>query len=150
MAITHGDLLDLPLDGPVVASVATVSGRGYWMIGSDGGVFAFGDAEFHGSTGGMSLDRPVVGLAPDPDGAGYWLVAADGGVFAFDAPFRGSLPAVLAGVELNRPVVALVAYGNGYVMLGSDGGAFSFSDLAFLGSLGGDPPESDVVAIAAF
>ncbi len=149
-ATGHGDLLGIALDGRVIASVATVTGEGYWMVGADGGVFAFGDAEFHGSTGGMTLDRPVVGLAPDPDGEGYWLVAADGGVFAFDAPFRGSLPAVLAGLDLNRPIVALVAYGDGYVMLGSDGGAFSFSDKPFLGSLGDDPPDSDVVAIAAF
>ncbi len=145
-----GDVSNLTLRGPVIASVATVSGNGYWMVGDDGGVFAFGDAEFHGSTGAMTLDQPVVGLAPDPDGDGYWLVAADGGAFAFDAPFRGSLPGILNGTPLARPIVGMVAYGDGYVMLGADGGTFSFSDKPFLGSLGANPPDSDVVAIAAF
>jgi len=145
-----GDVSELTLDGPVVASVATPSGLGYWMIGSDGGVFAFGDAKFRGSTGGMSLDAPVVGMAPDPDGDGYWLVAGDGGVFAYSAPFNGSVPGYLPPVQLQAPIVAMVSYGSGYVMLGSDGGAFSFSELAFLGSLGANPPNTPVVAIAAF
>jgi hypothetical protein len=34
-------------------------------VASDGGVFAFGDAGYHGSTGGKPLNRPVVGVAPD-------------------------------------------------------------------------------------
>ena len=29
-----------PLNGPVVAMAATRTGRGYWMVASDGGVFA--------------------------------------------------------------------------------------------------------------
>ena len=100
--------------------------------------------------GGIPLNAPVVGMSPDPDGNGYWLVGGDGGAFAFEAPFRGSIPGILGGLPLQGDIVAIVAYGNGYVMLGSDGGAFSFSDLAFLGSLGDDPPDTPVVAIAAF
>jgi ribosomal protein L24E len=70
---------------------ATPDGRGYWLVASDGGVFAFGDAAFHGSTGAIHLNRPIVGMAATPDGRGYWLVASDGGVFAFgDAAFDGS------------------------------------------------------------
>ena len=52
-------------------------------MGSDGGVFAFGDAGFYGSMGGQELNAPMVGMAATPDGKGYWLVGADGGVFAF-------------------------------------------------------------------
>jgi len=58
-------------------------GGGYWLVASDGGIFAFGDAAFHGSMGGHFLDAPVVGMAASPDGGGYWLVASDGGIFAF-------------------------------------------------------------------
>jgi hypothetical protein len=36
---------------------------GYWLVGSDGGVFAF-DAPFDGSMGGQHLNRPIVGMAP--------------------------------------------------------------------------------------
>ena len=69
---------------------ATPDGKGYWLVASDGGVFAFGDASFYGSTGAppQPTDR---GHGRHPDGSGYWLVAADGGVFAFgDAGFYGS------------------------------------------------------------
>ena len=31
----------------------TPSGNGYWLVASDGGIFTFGDATFHGSTGGI-------------------------------------------------------------------------------------------------
>ena len=27
----------------------TPTGKGYWLVASDGGVFAFGDAGFHGA-----------------------------------------------------------------------------------------------------
>ncbi len=30
---------------------ATPTGRGYWLVATDGGIFAFGDAGFFGSTG---------------------------------------------------------------------------------------------------
>jgi hypothetical protein len=145
----YGDMSHVALNGPVIASAATASGRGYYLVGSDGGVFAFGDAAFHGSTGAMRLNQPVVGIAPTLDGSGYWLVAADGGIFAFGAPFRGSVPGVLApGARLNRPVIGALAYGDGYALVASDGGAFVFSSAPFLGSLGGNPPQHPVLGIA--
>jgi hypothetical protein len=33
---------------PVVGLAATPSGRGYWLVAAHGGVFAFGDAVYHG------------------------------------------------------------------------------------------------------
>ena len=69
------------LNKPVVGMAPTSDGKGYWLVAADGGIFAFGDAAFHGSTGAMRLNKPVVGMAPTPDGKGYWLVAADGGIF---------------------------------------------------------------------
>jgi hypothetical protein len=75
---------------------------------------------------------------------GYWLVAADGGVFAFQAGFRGSM----GGQRLNAPVTGMVPYGDGYLMVGSDGGAFNFSSQPFSGSLGAAPPNRPVAAVA--
>jgi type VII secretion-associated serine protease mycosin len=140
-----GDLGDVTLNGPVLDSIATPSGRGYYMVAADGGIFSFGDARFFGSMGGITLNAPVQSLVPDPDGTGYWLVAADGGVFSFEAGFRGSL----GGITLNAPVTGMVPFGSGYLMVATDGGIFNFSDRPFHGSLGADPTEHPIVAVAA-
>ena len=77
-------------------------------MASDGGIFSFGDAAFHGSTGAIRLSRPIVGMAGTPDGEGYWLVASDGGIFSFgDATFSGSTGAI----RLNQPIVGATAPG---------------------------------------
>jgi hypothetical protein len=76
------------------------------MVASDGGIFAFGDAAFFGSTGNLRLNRPIVSMEPTKDGNGYWLVATDGGIFAFgNAPFLGST----GNIRLNQPIVDMAA-----------------------------------------
>jgi hypothetical protein len=74
------------------------------MVGSDGGVFAFGDAGFLGSLPGISIHVfNIVGVVPTSDAAGYWMVGSDGGVFALgDAGFVGSLPGL--GIHVNNIV----------------------------------------------
>ena len=121
--------------------------HGYWLVGSDGGIFSFGTAQFHGSTGSLKLQRPVVGMSPTSDRGGYWLVASDGGVFAFgDAGFVGSIPGLglhPAGSGLLKslaaPIVGMVPSrdGGGYFMVASDGGVFAFGDAHFAGSCPG-------------
>ncbi len=116
------------------------------MVGSDGGIFSFGDAHFHGSTGHLKLNKPIVGISPTANNKGYWLVGSDGGVFAFNAPFRGSM----GGTHLNKSVDGLVGFGNGYLMAASDGGIFDFSTKPFLGSLATHPPSAPIIGLAAF
>ncbi|HEY6472091.1 MAG TPA: Ig-like domain repeat protein, partial [Acidimicrobiales bacterium] len=121
--------------------------RGYWLVGSDGGIFSFGQAHFYGSMGGIPLQRPVVGITPTHDKHGYWLVASDGGIFSFgDSNFYGSIPGLgihpagsgQAG-SLDAPIVGMVpsSDGNGYFMVASDGGVFAFGDARFAGSCPG-------------
>ena len=87
-----GTLAFTPLNQPIVGMAPTADGGGYWMVATDGGIFAFGDAAFYGSMGGKPLNKPIVGMAATADGKGYWLVASDGGLFAFgDAGFHGSM-----------------------------------------------------------
>jgi len=71
--------------------VRTRSGAGYYIVGADGGVFAYGDAQFYGSMGGQAMNAPIVGMELTSSGAGYWLLGQDGGIFAFgDAQFYGA------------------------------------------------------------
>lgn len=113
----------------------SASERGYWVLGTDGGVFTYGAAPYYGSTGGMRLNAPALQMAARPQGDGYWLVAGDGGIFSFGAArFHGSMGAA----RLNQPIVGMAATpsGAGYWLVASDGGIFSFGDAAFFGSTG--------------
>jgi Cu/Zn superoxide dismutase len=96
-------------------------GASYWTAASDGGVFAHGDAGFHGSSAGAPLNSPIVAMAVAPDRLGYYLAAADGGVFAHGgAKFAGSA----AGSKLNAPVVAMaVPTSDAVAMLRNQAGA---------------------------
>ncbi len=127
---------------------APIDRLGYWMVASDGGIFAFGDAGFLGSTGAIKLNSPIVGMARTVTGRGYWLVAADGGIFTFgDAAFLGST----GDRKLNSPIVGMAATGTGrgYWLVAADGGIFTFGDARFLGSAGGGRLNAPVVAMAA-
>ena len=135
-------------NAPIVGMAPTPNGLGYWMVGSDGGIFSFGDAKFYGSEGGAHLNKPVVGMASTPDGGGYWLVAADGGVFSFgNAKYWGST----GHIVLNKPVVGMAATpdGGGYWLVAADGGVFSFGDAKFWGSTGHIVLNKPVVGMAA-
>jgi Peptidase A4 family len=149
--------------GQTIASTGAISGaaavggtftisyvplpHGYWLVGSDGGIFTFGTALFYGSTGSLHLQRPVVGIVPTADRGGYWLDASDGGVFSYgDTQFYGSIPGLglhPAGSgqpnSLNAPIVGMVPShdDNGYFMVASDGGVFAFGDAHFAGSCPG-------------
>lgn len=117
-------------EGPPVAG-------GYWLVGQDGGVFAFGSAKFYGSSAQVGTgtgDNTIVAMAPTADGRGYWLVSQAGGVFPFgDAQFYGSI----ISMDLTEgPVVGMAASpdGRGYYMLDGGGGVYAFGDAHFEGS----------------
>jgi hypothetical protein len=121
---------------PVVGMAPTSDGGGYWLVGANGSVQAFGDATWQGDLSGLALNKPIVGMAPTSDGKGYWLDASDGGIFSFgDAQFYGSM----GGSHLNQPMVSMASVpdGHGYWMVAADGGIFSFGDAQFYGSMGG-------------
>ncbi|MGH9012086.1 MAG: N-acetylmuramoyl-L-alanine amidase, partial [Acidimicrobiia bacterium] len=79
--------------GPTVAIAASPDGKGYWLLGRDGGVFSFG-VPFHGSVGDRQPYGKAVELRPTDSGAGYYVAGTDGAVFAFgDADRRRERPA---------------------------------------------------------
>jgi hypothetical protein len=152
---TEFDLVVGPSDPPapqlvsahIVGIAATADGNGYWEVGADGAIYAFGDAVNYGSLAGVSLNKPIVAMAATPDGKGYWLLGGDGGVFTFgDARFFGSV----GGRALNQPVVGMAATpdGNGYWLVAADGGIFTFGDAPFEGSTGAIHLEKPVVGMA--
>ena len=116
------------LNAPIVGMASSADGGGYWLVGSDGGIYAFGDAPFDGSLPGLNVHvNNVVGMAAT-SGNGYWLVGSDGGIYSFDANFYGSM----GGKTLSAPVSSMTArpQSDGYWLTGQDGAIYSFGNAA--------------------
>ncbi|HEV7534205.1 MAG TPA: hypothetical protein VGP90_01145, partial [Acidimicrobiia bacterium] len=115
----------------------TVTGDGYWIVDSAGGVASLGDAVYRGApaAGVLAKGETVTSLSSTRTGAGYWMFTNLGRVLPFgDAKFFGDM----SKVKLNGPVRSSVPTptGNGYYMVASDGGIFAFGDARFYGSTG--------------
>ena len=41
----------------------TPDGLGYWLVGSDGAIYNYGDAVSYGSLRGTHLNQPIVGMS---------------------------------------------------------------------------------------
>ena len=78
--------------GPTTQTTTPAAGArgGYWMVGADGKVYAFGTALKYGDAG-ITPGSSAVDLEPTPSGNGYWVVDDAGGVSSFgDAVYRGA------------------------------------------------------------
>jgi hypothetical protein len=137
------------LNKPIIGIAATADGKGIWLVASDGGVFAYGDAPFYGSMGGQPLNQPITGIESDTAAGGYWLVAYDGGLFNFHAGYScGSLGGQgysgVVGMALNAPNL-------GYWLVTSDGSIFAlagFCDTPYYGDISGAHLDAPVVGVA--
>ena len=136
----------------IVGIANTADGKGYWLVGNDGGVFSYGDAHFYGSlpSRGITPAAAIVGIAATHDHKGYWLVGADGGVFGFgDAHFYGSA-AIQARAGVPVVGMAPTPHGKGYWLAGAEFSTFHFGDakLIFLDSADLSRVNQPVVGIA--
>jgi FG-GAP-like repeat len=132
---------------PFSVPAGAAAPRGYWVLGYDGGLFAFGGAPFFGSIAGRLNGAAAVGMQASPSGNGYYILTNRGEIHPFgDARSHGSM----AGIPLNAPIIALAPTpsGNGYWLLGRDGGVFSFGDARFFGSTGGMSLNAPVISMA--
>jgi hypothetical protein len=121
------------LNSPIVGMASTSTGRGYWLVAADGGIFTFGDARFYGSAGGFYLGAPVVGITTTPRGHGYWLATANGQVLHF-----GDARA-LPGVVSPNPIVGLTrtATGAGLWLVASNGAVYTSGRAPYAGGATG-------------
>ena len=150
---TNGDTGSWNFALTVMAAAPTAPAGSYDLVGSDGGVFVFGEpgVGFFGSLPGIGVHvNDIVGMVTTSDNRGYYLVGSDGGVFAFgDATFDGSLPGI--GVHVDDIVgISPTANDGGYFLVGKDGGVFAFGNALFEGSLPGlGIHVNDIVGFAA-
>lgn len=122
-------------------------GDGYWMLGSDGAVYAFGSARVLGDPRTAIFQRfgagwkviegtGAVKLEPTPSGNGYWIVDSQGTVYPYgDAKAIGSLgPGALAPGELVSSISA-TPNGDGYWVFTNRGRVVPFGAAVSYGDM---------------
>src|SRR5581483_9446147 len=112
------------------------SGRaGYWMLGSDGKVYAFGEAKNLGApalVGGAT----AADLEATPTGDGYWIVDSLGHVYAYgDATALGGIDAGRLAPGETVTSLSATPSGKGYWVFTTKGRAVSFGDAVFYGDM---------------
>ncbi|HZQ28839.1 MAG TPA: choice-of-anchor D domain-containing protein [Acidimicrobiales bacterium] len=141
--------LDVLSDAPDAHVVLQGKGAppGYFLVAEDGGIFALGDAAFHGSAAPLTR-TPVHAMATTPSGQGYWEVSEDGTVFAFG----DANPAfhLAPGFKLNQPIVGMSATinGDGLWLVAEDGGVFALGNAPYYGSMGGIPLNAPIIGMS--
>ncbi len=124
---------------------------GYWMLGSDGKVYAYGQAAHLGDPSAvLPADVKVVHLEPTPSGNGYWILDSRGGVYAFgDASAPGSV--VVSQLKPGEKVTSLSATpsAKGYWVFTNRGRAMAFGDATPFGDMSGIPLNGPVLGSVA-
>lgn len=83
----------IPGGAPSVAAAWTPSGNGYWILGADGSIKEFGDAQWHGGLSDVDYDGNRVPIGVIAAGiSGYIIVTQDpsGDSSPYDGYFFGS------------------------------------------------------------
>jgi hypothetical protein len=120
-----------------------VHSNGYWMLGADGHVYAFG-----GAKGFSGFVANAVAMAPRRDGTGYWVVDRAGHVFTYGtALFYGGAPALGAGEIVST--ISTTQNDGGYWLFTNKGRAFPFGNAGRFGDMSGVPLNGPIVASVA-
>ena len=120
-----------PWTPPTTSPPAPVR-SGYWMLGVDGRVYAFGDAAFIGDA--PVAGNPAVDLEDTPSGSGYWVTDAAGHVFAFgDAPYLGGSPALARGEAVTS--ISGTPRGGGYWLFTDRGRVVPYGNAGHFGDM---------------
>ena len=140
-----GSGLTPSLNQPIVGMVPSADGRGYFMVAADGGVFAFGNAQFEGSCPAIGgCGAPARAVVPDGSGGGYWVVTKWGHVQTFGNAQNYGQPA-LQDVQVTSAV--RTADGRGYWILFRNGVVYRYGDAPSYGSLpAGSTPGYDIAS----
>ena len=126
------------------ATATPNAGKGYWMLGVDGTVYAFGQSPFCGHAPNYFPYEFAVDIVAFPDGSGYWTLDDGGYVEALSC----SDAVYSKGYELNNffadrligdevPVsMSALPDGSGYWVFTDRGRALPFGSAQWYGDMG--------------
>jgi carboxypeptidase family protein/fibronectin type III domain protein len=104
---------------------------GYWMLGSDGKVYTFGNAPQLGNGNADAVD-----VEPTPTGKGYWILSKGGTVQAFgDATNLGDVDRGKLAKGEEPASLSATPTGRGYWVFTNRGRAVAFGDAPHLGDM---------------
>ncbi|MEO1064732.1 MAG: hypothetical protein AAFZ07_25215 [Actinomycetota bacterium] len=110
---------------------------GYWMLGDNGNVHRFGDAEFHGGARAAveGAAARAVDIEPSPTGDGYWILDDSGEVHAFGGAV--DLGDVVDSLPVGESAASLSATptGDGYWIFTDRGRTLGFGLAEFYGDV---------------
>jgi len=110
------------------------------------GIFAYGDALFHGSAGATHLNAPIVGMAATPDGGATGWSPPTGDLRLR----RRSLPRVRRRQPAQQAIVGMAATLMVGLLAGRRRrGIFAYGDALFHGSAGASPLKKPIVGMVA-
>jgi RHS repeat-associated protein len=128
----------------IVGMAVTPTGKGYWLVGSDGTRYPHGDAETVGTASPPPYANPIKGIVANPLG-GYYLYTAHGNVYnSTDATWYGS-----DTTQTNITGMAVTHTGKGYWLIGSDGTRHPHGDATTIGTSTGPPYAHPITGVAA-
>ncbi|HYH50563.1 MAG TPA: glycosyl hydrolase, partial [Acidimicrobiia bacterium] len=116
-------------------SVTTQGRNGYWMLGEDGKVYAFGEAKHHGAPA-LPAGVNAADLEVTPTGNGYWVVDSTGKVTNHgDAGHFGNIEAGILPPGETVTSLSATPSGKGYWIFTNKGRAVRFGDATFFGDV---------------
>ena len=108
---------------------------GYWMVGADGKVYAFGASLKYGDAG-ITPGSSAVDLEPTPSGNGYWVVDDAGGVASLgDAVYRGAPDSLTLRPGEKITSLSSTPTGKGYWMFTDKGRVLPYGDAVSFGDM---------------
>ena len=111
---------------------------GYWMVGSDGRVYAFGSSAHLGDAAAHLGGASAVDLEPTPSFNGYWIVDDLGRVFTFgDARYHGNVDRAQMARDERVTSLSATPNGDGYWIFTSLGRVIPFGDAQHVGDMAG-------------
>ena len=125
-----------PYEAPPAPAFTGVVRTGYWMLDSEGHVYAFGTAQHLGDPVANLGNTHAADLEPTPSGNGYWVVDRRGRVFGFgDAVHHGNAERGEFVKDEKVTSISSTATGAGYWLFTTRGRVLAHGDAVHYGDV---------------